>query len=97
MSIDSQKVTFSTVMKGPFQEYVVQSGEVLPSRTFFLDAVEGGNIVEVLKESGAMVKKGEAIVELTNANLSLSVLSQENSLNEQINRIRTTRLQPLHG
>lgn len=93
MSIDPQKVTFATVRKGAFQEYIVQSGEVLPSRTFFLDAVEGGNIVRVFKESGAMIKKGEPIIELTNANLSLSVLGQENSLNEQINRIRTTRLQ----
>ena len=93
LTIDPKKVSFANVERGDFQEYIIQLGEVVPSRTFFLDAVEGGNIVHIFKESGAEVKKGDKIVELENINLRLSVLSQENSLNEQINRIRTTRLQ----
>lgn len=93
MRIEKDKVTIATVVKGDFQEYILETGEVIPNRTFFLDAVEGGNIVEVFKESGTIVKKGEPILQLENANLRLSVLSQENSLNEQINRVRTTRLQ----
>ncbi len=93
LNIDPDRVAFATVKEGVFQEYITESGEVVPSRTYFLDAVEGGNIVKVIKESGAIVKKGDPILRLENANLRLNVLSQENSLNEQLNRVRTTRLQ----
>ncbi len=93
LEIDEGKVVFATVTRGDFQEYVLETGEVVPSRTYFLDAVEGGNIIQVFKESGAIVKQGDSIARLENANLRLNVLAQENSLNEQINRIRTTRLQ----
>lgn len=93
LKIDPSKVAFSNVEQGDFQEYIVQQGEVVSGRTYFLDAVEGGNITKIFKESGVQIKKGDKIVELENINLRLSVLGQENSLSEQINRIRTTRLE----
>ena len=93
IQVDKKRLSFATITKGGFQEYILETGEVVPSKTFFLDAVEGGNITRIFKESGALIKKGEPIIELENANLRLSVLSQESSLYEQINRIRTTRLQ----
>ena len=93
LQIEEENVTFGEVRKEAFQEYITQTGLVIPVRTFYLDAVEGGNIIKIFRESGAMVKKGDPILELENINLRLSVLSQENSLNEQINRVRTTRLQ----
>ncbi len=92
LKVDPEKITISTVKHGVFQEFIPQAGNVVPSRTVYLDAVEGGNIKRVILESGAMVKKGDPILELENANLRLNVLGQENSLNEQINRIRQTRL-----
>ncbi|WP_281322329.1 efflux RND transporter periplasmic adaptor subunit [Flavobacterium aestivum] len=93
LKIDPEKVAFSNVERGDFQEYIVQQGEVVTGRTYFLDAVEGGNITKIFKESGDKVKQGDKIVELENINLRLSILGQENSLSEQINHIRTTRLQ----
>jgi HlyD family secretion protein len=93
LKVDLEKMTIATVNRGVFQEFIPQTGAVVPSRTFFLDAVEGGNINKVIRESGAMVQKGDPIIGLQNASLRLSVLSQENSLNEQINRVRQTRLQ----
>ncbi len=93
LKVDVEKMTIATVSQGVFQEFIPQTGTVVPSRTYFLDAVEGGNIIQVIRESGAMVKKGDPIIRLENASLRLSVLSQENSLNEQINRVRQTRLQ----
>ncbi|WP_394750394.1 efflux RND transporter periplasmic adaptor subunit [Spongiimicrobium salis] len=93
LEIDENQVTFSETKREIFQEYIVQTGAIVPKKTYYLDAVEGGNIIKTFKESGAILQKGDPIVELENINLKLSVLSQENSLNEQINRVRTTRLQ----
>jgi HlyD family secretion protein len=75
-----------------FQEFIPQTGTVEPSRTVYLDAVEGGTIKRVVAESGAMLKTGDVILELSNLNRELAVLSQEAQLSESINRNRDTRL-----
>ncbi|MCK5468550.1 MAG: HlyD family efflux transporter periplasmic adaptor subunit, partial [Cyclobacteriaceae bacterium] len=67
-------------------------GTVLPSTTRYLDAREGGIIQSIEKETGDLVKKGDVILRLANSSLELSVLSQQASLYEQINRSTTTRL-----
>lgn len=92
LKIERDKITISTVQRGIFQEFIPQTGTVEPSRTVYLDAVEGGTIKRVVAESGAMVKKGDVILELSNLNRELDVLSREASLNEAINRVRETRL-----
>lgn len=92
LKIDSDKITVSEVRRGVFQEFIPQTGTVEPSRTVFLDAIEGGNIRRIVRESGAIVKRGDVILELTNLNRELSVLQQEASFNESINRARETRL-----
>ena len=92
LKIDREKITISTVQRGVFQEFIPQTGTVEPSRTVYLDAIEGGTIKRVVAESGALVKKGDVILELSNLNRELDVLSREASLNESINRVRETRL-----
>jgi HlyD family secretion protein len=92
LKIDVEKITISEVRRGVFQEFIPQTGTVEPSRTVFLDAIEGGNIRRIVRESGAVVKQGDVILELTNLNRELSVLQQEASFNESINRARETRL-----
>lgn len=93
LNIDANKATISTVKRGEFTEYIPQTGIVIPSRTVYLDAIEGGTIKILTVESGAMVRKGDIIIELTNLNRELGVLTQEANLNESINRVRQTRLQ----
>lgn len=92
LNVEKEKITIATVKNGVFQEFIPQTGTVEPSVTFYLDAIEGGQIKKIYKESGAMLKKGDVILELSNLNRELSVLSQEASLNESINRLRQTRL-----
>jgi HlyD family secretion protein len=92
LKIDKEKITIATVKRGVFQEFIPNTGTVEPSRTVYLDAIEGGNIKRVVAESGAMLKRGDVILELTNLNRELSVLQQEAQLNESINRTRDTRL-----
>ena len=92
LKIDREKITISTVQRGVFQEFIPQTGTVEPSRTVYLDAVEGGTIKRVVAESGAMLKQGDVILELSNLNTELAVLHQEASLNQSINEARNTRL-----
>ncbi len=92
LKVDREKITISAVKRDVFQEFIPQTGTVEPSRTVYLDAVEGGTIKRVVAESGAMVKQGDVILELSNLNRELAVLQQEASLNQSINEARNTRL-----
>lgn len=92
LKVEKDKISISTVNRGVFQEFIPQTGTVEPSRTVYLDAIEGGNIKRIVNESGSMLKQGDVILELTNLNRELTVLSQEASLNESITRQRDTRL-----
>ena len=93
LNVEKEKLTIAEVKRGVFLEFIPQTGTVEPSVTFYLDAIEGGTIKKIYKESGAMLTEGDVILELSNLNRELSVLSQEASLNESINRLRQTRLQ----
>ena len=95
--VEKDKITISEIKMGQFKEYIPQTGEVQPSRVVYLDAIEGGNIKHITRESGAMLKKGDEILRLTNLNRQLSVLQQEASFNESINRARETRISILRN
>jgi len=95
--VEKDKITISDIKMGQFKEYIPQTGEVQPSRTVFLDALEGGNIKRMVKESGAIVKQGELLIEISNLNREITVLQQEAALVESINRSRDTRLATLRN
>jgi HlyD family secretion protein len=92
LKIEKDKITISEVKRGVFQEFIPQTGTVEPSRTVYLDAVEGGTIKRVVAESGQMLKEGDIVLELSNLNREIQVLQQEAQLNESINQLRSTRL-----
>lgn len=92
LKVEQDKITVSNVQRGVFQEFIPQTGIVEPSRTFYLDAVEGGTIKSIVAESGAMLKKGDVILELSNLNRELQVLQQEAQLVESISQTRNARL-----
>lgn len=92
LNVDLEKITIAEVKFGVFQDFIPVTGTVLPSTTRYLDAKEGGIIQSIEKETGDLVEVGDVILRLTNSNLELSVLGQQASLYEQINRSTTTRL-----
>jgi HlyD family secretion protein len=92
LKVEKDKITVSEVKRGEFKEWIPQTGIVAPARTTFLDAIEGGNIKRVVRESGAMVKSGDVILELTNLSRELDVLQKESQLIESINKSRDSRL-----
>ena len=92
VKVDAEKITIGKVQYGTFQDFIPVTGNVQPIQTRYLDAVEGGIIQSISKETGDIVKKGDVILKLTNTTLELSVLSQEAALYESINRSSDTRL-----
>ncbi|WP_026947368.1 efflux RND transporter periplasmic adaptor subunit [Algoriphagus marincola] len=92
MNVEQDRLSITTVKTGEFTDYILVSGQIEPAQTFYLDAVEGGMVAEVIRESGATVDRGDTILALTNSNLQLDVMQRETMLYEQINNLRQTRL-----
>ena len=80
LNVEAERITISEVKKGTFQEFIPVPGIVLPQTTIYLDAVEGGRVEEKYIEDGAMVKKGQPILRLSNTDLELSLVNQQTSV-----------------
>jgi HlyD family secretion protein len=89
---DLDRLQVEEVFAGRFQEYLTALGEVVPIRTVYLDAIEGGRVEEVLIKEGDRVEAGDPLVKLTNTNLLLDVMYREAELFQQSNNLRNTRL-----
>lgn len=92
LNVSAERVTVSTVERGEFQEFTPVTGTVIPIRTYFLDAVEGGRVDTVYVEAGSFVNKGDNILGLTNTNLVLDIMYREAELFQQSNNLRNTKL-----
>ncbi len=93
MKIPKDKVTISEVKRGVFQEWIPQTELLSLREQPILMPWKRGTIKRVVAESGAMLKQGDVILELSNLNRELTVLQQEAGLNQSINELRQTRLQ----
>jgi HlyD family secretion protein len=93
LNVEKDKITISTVDEGEFQEFIPVSGTVLPKTTYYLDAILGGTVEQRYVEEGAMLKKGDKILKLSNPNVQLNALQNEAATYQQINEARNTRLQ----
>jgi len=91
--IRADRVVVATVGTGLFREFIPVDGTVEPRQTVYLDAVDGGQVAQVLVEEGALVKAGEPLVRLSNTTLQLEVLNSDAQLSEQLDRLTSTKLQ----
>jgi HlyD family secretion protein len=80
LNVDTERITISEIKEGPFQEFIPVNGVVLPVTTIYLDALEGGRVEEKFVEDGAMMKKDQPILRLSNTDLELSLINQETSV-----------------
>lgn len=80
LNVDKDRITIGEVQEGVFQENIPVGGIVMPITTIYLDAIEGGRVEEIFVEDGAVMKKGEPILKLSNTDLELSLINQETSV-----------------
>jgi HlyD family secretion protein len=93
LNVDSERITVSEVKKGPFQETIPINGVVLPITTIYLDALEGGRVEERFVDDGAIMKKDQPILRLSNTDLALSLLSQQSNVFNTLTQMQIARNQ----
>jgi len=92
LNVETAKITISTVQSGPFNEYIPVTGSIIPLKTVYLDAIEGGRIEKKYLEAGSVVSEGDKILQISNTNLLMDIMFREAELFEQSNNLRNTRL-----
>lgn len=92
LKVNQDRIVVSTVYNGEFQEFIPVIGTVIPIKTIYLDAVEGGTVEQIYLEAGSFVNQGDPILKLTNTNLLLDIMYREAELFQQSNNLRNTRL-----
>ena len=92
VTVREASVVIARVRQEVFTEYVPAAAVVAPRRTAYLDAVEGGQVAEVLVEEGAFVTRGQVLLQLKNTNLQLEMLGRQAQLMEQLDRLSQTIL-----
>jgi len=80
LDVDTERLTISEIKRGPFQEFIPINGVVMPLTTFYIDATDGGRVEEKFVEDGAVLKKGDPILRLSNNDLELTLAGQETSV-----------------
>ncbi|HXR95331.1 MAG TPA: efflux RND transporter periplasmic adaptor subunit [Rhizomicrobium sp.] len=75
--VPADQLTIGTVTKGPFEDFIAVRGSVAPLIIDYLTTQQGGSVKEVLVEDGAMVKKGQPLIVLSNPALQLQVAAQQ--------------------
>jgi HlyD family secretion protein len=91
LNVDTERITVSEIKKGPFKEFIPVNGIVLPITTIYLDAIEGGRVEEKYVDDGALMKKGQPILRLSNTDLELSLVNQETSVFNLLTQMQISR------
>ncbi|HET9745406.1 MAG TPA: efflux RND transporter periplasmic adaptor subunit [Chitinophagaceae bacterium] len=80
LNVQAERITISEIKSGPFREFIPVNGVVLPITTIYLDALEGGRVEEKYVEDGAVMKKDQPILRLSNTDLELSLVNQQTAV-----------------
>jgi HlyD family secretion protein len=87
--VPAATVTIDQVQPGVFHDFVPLKGKALPRDEVYLDALDGGQVAEVLARSGDQVAAGQPLVKFRNTALELDVLDREGRLVESITQLQT--------
>ena len=85
-------IVTAAVESGEFDDFIQIRGRFTPLKTIFIDTVQGGQVDAIHTENGAMVERGQLLVELSNTALQLDVISREAQIAEQLNNLRSLEL-----
>lgn len=77
LNVEADRISIVEIKEGTFQEFIPINGTVLPISSIYLDASVGGRVEEKYVEDGAVLKKDDPIMRLSNTDQELSLVNQE--------------------
>ena len=64
LRVNGDTLSFGTVTRGEFNDYIRVTGQVQPMTTIQISPLEGGVVQEIVTEEGSKVRKGDVILVL---------------------------------
>jgi HlyD family secretion protein len=92
LNVDLDRITISEIKQDRFQESIPENGTVMPLLTEYVNTVDGGTVAERYVEDGAILKRGEPILRLTNTSVELAAATQANSVSTTLANIQLDRI-----
>nr|WP_294917666.1 efflux RND transporter periplasmic adaptor subunit [uncultured Neokomagataea sp.] len=92
LSVSSDQLQVAVVKSAPFLDYLPVRATVAPLNVTFVDAVQGGEVLQLIAHDGALVKEGDVLAKLTNPQLQLDVTSREAQIASQLGSVSAQQL-----
>lgn len=92
LNVNTERITISEIKKGTFQESIPENGTVLPLTTIYLVTTDGGQVEEKYVEDGAILKKGDPILRLSNTELQLSLSTQMTGVSSMLANMQLSKV-----
>jgi HlyD family secretion protein len=89
LRVPAQNVTLGTASPGVFHDFVALRATAQPKDVIYLDALEGGQVQQVMAQAGDVVASGQPLLRFRNTELELDVLDREGRLVESITQLQT--------
>jgi HlyD family secretion protein len=74
MRVDQRTLTIDAATQGVFHDFTPLQAKIAPKDTLYIDALEGGQVQEVLVQAGDRVTKDQPLVRLRNPQVERDVL-----------------------
>jgi HlyD family secretion protein len=92
-AIDREDAEITEVRRAPFHDFVPARAEVAPLQTVFIDAVEGGQVAQLVAQDGDLVMQGSLLAVLSNPQLARDIGAAEANVTGRISDVRGQLLQ----
>lgn len=88
LNVDVDRITISEIKQDKFQESIPENGQVMPLHTIFVISADGGRVEERYVEDGAILKKGDPILRLSNTDVEYNMANQANTVSSTLATIQ---------
>jgi len=92
LNVDLERITISEIKKDSFQESIPQNGTVLPLNTIYIITPDGGTVEDRYVEDGAILKKGDPILKLSNTELQLNLSSSMTNISSTLAQMQFAKV-----
>jgi HlyD family secretion protein len=93
LNVDLDRITISEIKKDKFQESIPENGTVMPLLTEYVNTVDGGQVAQKYVDDGAILKRNQPILRLTNTAVELDAATQANTVSTTLSQMQLARVQ----
>lgn len=91
-NISKEDIRTTQVTQGKFEDMMMITAQTQSLNSTLVNVPEGGAVKEIYAEDGDLVKKGQPLARVYNANTEFNYMNQETSIMQQISQMRNSLL-----